>query len=1516
MNLAKRQSGLVCKVKFEKKVVKVPHATTKSKKKFEKLTKQDKRAWREALHSALLRIKSRHMARAFGANKVRGKTARAVERTRAFEEKLIDRFGSRDDSGIELQSGPLFLALGLGAAIVGKIAGTVNNTANSVNEVAEKANGALERIKEATIKVTDKLTEMFTAIKDMAGIIWKFVAAAFSIWLLSTHVKMPLFLNILLSLLASFGAPEIVKILKERFRVRADGEEIEMYSCTSSEAGDESIEMQSGVTETVSTLVSILCTLYIPSRSASTAAGEFMKRVTYFPRAADGVKSFLETSMKLLEDFLNFVLRRGENDRISLLKKDKYLQTWIRKVIATCKEFESKPNMSVNEIQDAHALVMEGHGFYEILHTKEARQELDKWMTSLKVALQPHRGALAAKNNVRAMPYMFMLGGESAIGKTTMVRCLASITLLLAGECTARECLANMWQKGTTEYWNGYVGQKCLVMDDAFQVKGVPGDPDSEAMQIIRAIGNWSYPLNYADVESKGRFYLNTPLVVGTTNCMNIKDEWAPFITKPEALVRRFQGAYWLKTVPEYRDVNGKLDYKKWTAELKRRVVEAKNVDWRQTPYEKLLDMVPWEAWEAYPHNFASSTISDTPIQGGLRAAILAAAEEMKARQQKNESEIEDLQEVLDMIEQNMKLAEAEQEIVNDEVASEASGMSDDYIQMMPVEQQSGDRKKFVIAGEKESSRTVSPPGGAGKAVYDHGTWIPHYRAKNWEDFKRTSEYVTNQACGVVSIGDSGWIYAEAEDDRELRVAYDISDWERRYELDLKEAAKTMLKWIGDISVSLGLSMVTELIWGISGKDYPKLFDEEIPMEVVVPIVSQCLGVSGVIRKFICDTVGGLIEGAWGVIKFILGALGLYRKPTMQSNAGNGVPKKKLEQFDFPTLQVGVPPKEDVHNHIYNNTYNCVCYDENDTYLGEFGQFLGLGSDVFVFPKHFIHEMQGYNSTLKLKFIHSKQPDNVVTMSIGDFLSLKCYKVDGFDIAAVSMGLAGFKSVKNILKYFLTQSELVKVLRNGNTQVRLDVARFDDKIESTKRVIFQSPSLEYVGKTNTEGGLLRGLVRYTASTAKGDCGAPLSIAENRHYGGRCVLGIHVAGRDAGFHREGYATILPRETVTDIFDRLKSWDDAPEPQVGVTITPMSVEEYDESVSAEGQSGSLKKSGLIGGSMYMLGKVSHPIAMAGKTALKKSVMQDHHVFGPSPSRPAILHPIIKDGEFISPMARGLVAYQTPQVVKKIPFFDAIVELATKKHFEATKLNDRSILTFEEAVCPPEHLKLKAINRKSSAGIKHRVQIPDMIKYPGKTWWLGFEGDVNFEVEPMHTLRREVQEIIESAKVGERCLHLFTDFLKDELRPNEKVDDVKTRVISGAPFDYTIAVRMYFGAFLAAMFSSYVDNGMAPGINHYTEWFRLSEALLSKGNKMFDGDFSRFDSSEQPWLHEAILNYINRWYRFGNKFWKPEDDVVRRILWLDLVHSRHVTGVGATLDVVVQWNKSLPIDRKSVV
>jgi hypothetical protein len=80
-----------------------------------------------------------------------------------------------------------------------------------------------------------------------------------------------------------------------------------------------------------------------------------------------------------------------------------------------------------------------------------------------------------------------------------------------------------------------------------------------------------------------------------------------------------------------------------------------------------------------------------------------------------------------------------------------------------------------------------------------------------------------------------------------------------------------------------------------------------------------------------------------------------------------------------------------------------------------------------------------------------------------------------------------------------------------------------------------------------------------------------------------------------------------------------------------------------------------------------------------------------------------------------------------------------------------------------------------------------------------------------------------------------------------------------------------------------------------------------VTAKGDKVWDGDFAGFDSSQQPQMLWALLDYINDWYR--NRGASEEDCRVRSILFLDLVKSRHAVGQSNVSDTVVQWQKSLP-------
>uniref|UniRef100_A0AB39JCL4 RdRp catalytic domain-containing protein n=1 Tax=Qianjiang dicistro-like virus 57 TaxID=3239335 RepID=A0AB39JCL4_9VIRU len=240
-----------------------------------------------------------------------------------------------------------------------------------------------------------------------------------------------------------------------------------------------------------------------------------------------------------------------------------------------------------------------------------------------------------------------------------------------------------------------------------------------------------------------------------------------------------------------------------------------------------------------------------------------------------------------------------------------------------------------------------------------------------------------------------------------------------------------------------------------------------------------------------------------------------------------------------------------------------------------------------------------------------------------------------------------------------------------------------------------------------------------------------------------------------------------------------------------------------------------------------------------------------------------------------------------------------MATRPFRQLSTGDYRGIFTKEEACSGIEGLKIKALNRATSAGYPYVLDVKN-----GKKEFFGANDEFYYESEKCIELFDRVDYVVESAKKGERLMHVFVDFLKDETRPHAKVDAGATRCISSAPLDYVIAWRMYFGAFMASMFKHHTDSGMCPGINPYNEWWRLAANLSRHGERTFDGDFKRFDSSEQPSLHWRILDFVNRWYDDG-----PENARVREILWYDLVHSRHLGGLGTDQKYLYQWNKALP-------
>jgi len=206
---------------------------------------------------------------------------------------------------------------------------------------------------------------------------------------------------------------------------------------------------------------------------------------------------------------------------------------------------------------------------------------------------------------------------------------------------------------------------------------------------------------------------------------------------------------------------------------------------------------------------------------------------------------------------------------------------------------------------------------------------------------------------------------------------------------------------------------------------------------------------------------------------------------------------------------------------------------------------------------------------------------------------------------------------------------------------------------------------------------------------------------------------------------------------------------------------------------------------------------------------------------------------------------------------------------------------ILTYEEAIAGSEDsVYMGSLNRSSSAGFPWVLN-----KKPGthgKTGWFG-DSDFVFSDE----VRQAVDARIQDAKNGVRTPTVWTDTLKDERRPIDKVRERKTRVFANGPMDYTIAFRMYFLGFIAHIMENRITNEQSLGTNPYgADWGATAKKLSKFGHRVFAGDFSSFDGTLNSNIMEEFVEVANEFYNDG-----AENARIRRVFFLDVFNSIHL-------------------------
>lgn len=1084
-----------------------------------------------------------------------------------------------------------------------------------------------------------------------------------------------------------------------------------------------SLTTQAGAVDMMPRLLStIMCFSVFGRKFSPSTVTEFVKRLSSLDRLAAGWETFLRWLLEGVESLVNFVRQRFGKQKVKLFNSvHKPTYEWAARVDKLVLEHSTAAkDVDPEGLNEMVKLIREGHGFKELYRGTTMSRYVDEYTMRASNLLQPYLGTINARNNFRFEPIACMLLGAPGVGKTILAVPMCAAVLIESGliprDTKPDVVIENIWQKGTSEYWNSYASQLCLVMDDAFQQRADPTDKDNEYMNLIRMVGSWSFPLNFADLTSKGKIFFGSKFIFGTTNLRSFNAEAALVIQEPQAVARRLNFSYELRIKPEYA-LNGRLDQDAYQRECE-----------KCAETEKGLDRFPWYMWEVFRHDFITGS---TDVVGKpVRDLVLEMAQSLKDR-----------------------------------------------------------------------SRT----------------------------FTATKSYLTDFISGM---NDS-------------------------------------------VSVQAGRS-IELLNLGVFNKALCSFVKEQRILSSLAMTFLKVVSV-GLMAKLVFDLLRVVLGTVWN---FFSGLFGSKKKEVVQSNRPLARRAQKMKDNDIRLQSTD----SNVCSNVYANTYKMIVYLVGDQPF-VMGQVCFLEDVLAVQPEHFsasVKEMVRSKQLAldsKVRFKHAVNNDHSFEMSVKRYLSFSRNTLADMDVEFLKF--EDVRAHRNITGSFMRETDL-KYL--GGVRGRIDICEVDDRhtfLDKVQRNVYTFPTIRYGTQLRFGNRKLNRYFNYAAPTEVGDCGAPLCVFDNSSFSGRTAIGLHVSGNTS--RSEAYSSIITQEMIADAKSALAIIQDNFELDLadrGIVLQSGGDLPFDKQ-----------------GSFLPIGVVDRPVVICPKTSFYPT--RHFGSIGEYEQMPAPLAPVWRDGVLVYPMENAVSPYSSPVYLYEQAWLKQAMHVTMAPVTHMTKDFSRRIYTFEEAVCGVPQEKFRSIPRGTASGFPYVYDVRN-----GKKEFFGEGQEYDLTTKHALILRERVHYVLNSAKKGVRLSHVFLDFLKDELRSPEKVQNVATRLISSAPLDYTIAWRMYFGAFSSAVMRVHTTSGMAPGICTYTEWDKLADMLSKKGTKVFDGDFKGFDSSEQPTIHNLILDAVNKWYDDGE-----ENSLVRKVLWLELMHSRHIGGLGKDQRYVYQWNKSLP-------
>lgn len=1089
--------------------------------------------------------------------------------------------------------------------------------------------------------------------------------------------------------------------------------------------------------------------------------------------------------------------------------------------------------------------------------------------------------AKIAGDSLKMSPVAILVNGGSGVGKTYMTlpftRDIVSsvLTDVDFSKVPSSDYIYSRVQE--QDFWDGYRNQWACVFDDFGQTVDVPGNPDNEYMNIIRACSVGQNPLHMSNLADKGRVFFHSEFVFASSNLKDFSQ--LKSIRCAEALERRFNICVTCTVKREYCTAETK-DLEIWERRLRPQesgcfnddmyefhefIFPSRGVNFqfgcqytgRVFSYAELVALT-LDKYKAHKQKF-----KDYVASLEKRRPIAQAGVDDESYLADSSDEFSDTEEAL--ARSAIKNAPTYLECAKRAMGYEASAEERfEYIRLIGRKAWEESMLAHYLEGCVEASKVVGVVIKSDlekirdrvrellQKAWDQLKVFKEWFGDNWQDLAINGLRWT---CLVAAAGSvlsvlfdqfRGLIEDEESEPRYLTLPF-VRNFYSRFPFgkspDL-QTYKRLSKYLGEASATnIMLDMIVEQL-------YVNADCESAPDLGPVEVFTNSL------RSIHLSETS---------INCLLSRIEVLSKALIK----NGEVDTWLftdDKCHYDTNELPNPVQAQIGgDSALRDIVASVCRKSmykitlgNDT----LGFCLFVKGRIMLCPEHYVYFFKKHFSE---DFIFTSM-DSSIVYKFPPSKFLPAIKMGEKDLAIIRFPRE-MRCHQDITKFF--QSDDSYVDKNERFKVALFTPPQSIQISECRKVgsiVLSNGDYQYMCSS---------CVVYNATTSKGDCGSLIGIIDPAN-NQRKLLGIHVGGSTTS--DKGFATTLSGK-------ELSRWIE---------------ESFPSDNFLEAQSGLLPCKPLAG-QFITHGNFERGIRYSTVSKIVPSVF--HNRVTEVKTAPAVLKRVFRGGIEMDPFTISRAKYNGPEIN-----IDDDLLLMARTSLYAFLINNSTnyvkpeVYSFEQAVIGDRQMEyFDAIPRKTSCGYPWNVKIPP--QYPGKTYFFGKEEEYDLSNERVKKLKTVCDDMVEKAKKGIRTLIIFADYLKDERRPLRKIESVSTRAIFASPIDYLINSRRYFLAFARWIMRNRIFNGIAVGVNYYKEWDLLAKYLVTFSKKMCAGDYTGFDGSQVPKVLWAIYDIIEQWYKTGDD-WSAEDERIRTTFWEEVVNSYHLSG-----KTLYEWIRSLP-------